>query len=181
MTMADIAKEYGQALFELASEEKQEEYILEEIKALREILKSNPELLKVLNAPNISKDERITIVDSVFKGRMHEYLCSFLKILTERRYLSELFECFKEYESCYEDKNSVVKATVSSAVELSELQKEALKKKLCEKTGKSVDMKYHVDPELLGGIRVNMDGVLFEGTVRARLDELRNNLKKETL
>lgn len=179
--MADVAKEYGQALFELAKEEHIEGKILDELRVLRKILSSNQDLLKLLDAPNINLEERIKVIDDVFKGRMHEYLCSFLKLMTERRHIPELFDCFREYEHCYEDMNAIIEAKVTSAVELSPEQKEALYEKLREKAGKTVVMKYYVDPELLGGIRVNMDGVLFEGTVKARLDEMRNNLKKETL
>ena len=181
MTMADVAKEYGRALFELAEDEQIEGLILDELRVLRQILKSNPDLLKLLDAPNINLEERVKVIDSIFKEKMHEYLCSFLKLMTERRHSPEIFDCFKEYEECYENKNAIVEVDVSSAVELNETQKDALFEKLREKAGKTVVVKYHVEPELLGGIRVNMDGKLFEGTVRARLDELRNSLKKETL
>lgn len=181
MTMADVAKEYGRALFELATEEQIEELILGEIRELRNILKDNSDFLKLLDAPNINLEERVTVIDSVFSGKIHEYLCSFLKLLTERRHSPDVFGCFDEYESCYEDKNAIIEAYVTSAVELSDSQRQALFEKLRAKAGKTVVMKCHVDPKLIGGIRVNMDGVLFEGTIRARLDELRNNLKKETL
>ena len=54
MTMADVAKEYGRALFELAEDEQIEGLILDELRVLRQILKSNPDLLKLLDAPNIN-------------------------------------------------------------------------------------------------------------------------------
>ena len=181
MIMADVAKEYGQALFELAAEEHIEGLILDELRVLRQIIKANPDLIKLLDAPNINLEERIQVIDSIFKGKVHEYLCSFLKLMTERRHFPEIFACFEEYERSYEDMNAIIEAHVTSAVELSSSQKEALFEKLREKAGKTVVVKYHVEPELIGGIRVNMDGILFEGSIRARLDELRSNLKKETL
>lgn len=181
MTMADVAREYGQALFELAKEESIDSLILDEIRVLRDILKENPEFLKLLDAPNINLEDRLNAIDNVFKGKAHQYVCSFLKLMTERRHSPEIFGCIAEYERCYEEENAIIEAHVTSAVELSEAQKEALFKKLQAKAGKTVAISYEVEPGLLGGIRVNMDGVLFEGTVRARLDELRSNLKKETL
>ena len=181
MTMADVAKEYGSALFELADEEGIEECILHELLVLKDILKSNPDFMKLLDAPNINLDERIGTIDMVFKDKLHKYLCSFMKLMTERRHIPYLFACFSEYERCYEEHNAIVEAHVTSAVELSETQKKALFEKLREKAGKKIVMKCHVEPELIGGIKVNMDGVLFEGSIRARLDELRTNLKKETL
>lgn len=181
MTMTDVAKEYGRALFELAEEEQIETVILEEIRALRKILKDNSDFMRLLDAPNINLEERIASIDTVFSGRLHKYLCSFLKLLTERRHSNEVFDCFAEYERCYEGKNAIIEAHVTSAIELSDTQKEALFEKLRQKAGKSVVMKCHVDPELIGGIRVNMDGELFEGSVKARLEGLRNTIKKETL
>ena len=179
--MADVAREYGSALFELADEEGIETLILDEIRAVRNILKDNPGFMKLLDAPNINLEERIKIIDEAFNGRVHQYICSFLKLMTERRHSSELFDCFFEYEKCYEDKNAIVEAYVTSAVELSDKQKEELTVKLRQKAGKNLVINYLVDPELIGGIKVNMDGVLYEGSIRARLDELRSNLKKETL
>lgn len=181
MTMADVANEYGRALFELSVDEHIEGRVLDELRVLRKILKSNQDLIKLLDAPNINLEERLKVIDSIFKGKIHEYLCSFMKIMTERRHFPEIFACIDEYERSYEDMNAIIVAHVTSAVELSESQKEALFEKLRDKAGKTVVVKYHVEPEVIGGIRVNMDGVLFEGTVKSRLDDLRNSLKKETL
>jgi len=181
MTMADVGKEYGRALFELAEEEALDMALVEEIRTLEKILKENPDLIKLLDAPNINLEERINVIDTVFADRVHKYLCSFMKLLTEKRYFQEIFDCFIEYKNCIEEKNSIIEAHVTSAAPLSEEQKDALYSKLTKKANKKIIVKYEVDPELLGGIRVNMDGELFEGTIKARLHELRSNLKKETL
>lgn len=181
MTMADAAKEYAMALFELAKEEHIEGLILDELRVLRKILRENQELMKLLDAPNINLEDRISFIDKVFKDKMHRYLCSFLKLMTERRHSPELFACIDEYERCYDKENAITVAYVSSAVELSDAQKDALYEKLKEKAGGMLLVKYRIEPELIGGIRVNMNDVLFEGTLRARLDELKNNVNKETL
>lgn len=179
--MSDVSKEYGGALFELALEEGLDFEILDQIQIVREILKNNPEYIKLLDAPNIAKDERLGAVDQAFRGRVHEYLCSFLKLLTERGRIREIFSCADEYETRYYENKGLVVAEVQSAVELTDKQKNAVLAKLEKSTGRDVELKCRVNPSLIGGMRILVNGALYEGSVKAKLNELRGTLTGTTL
>ena len=92
-----------------------------------------------------------------------------------------LRECFKVYDTLYSEAHGICRANVYSAVSLSDAQKEALRHTLEKKTGKRVELLCHIDPSLLGGVRVAMEGELFDGTVRFKLDRLRDALSAVTL
>lgn len=180
-TMSDVSKEYGGALFDLACEENIEFDILGELRVVNSIIRQNPDYIKFLASPNIPKSDRVGAVDAAFGGKVHQYVCSFLKMLTERGYARFISECISEYEDRYYEYKGLVIAKVQSAVELSDKQKNAVLSKLEKITGKEIELRCTVDPGLIGGMRILIGDTLYEGTVRAKLDELKNTLSATTL
>ena len=180
-TMSDVSKEYGGALFDLSCEEKIEYDILCQLRVVDTVLRGNPDYVKFLASPNIPKAERIEAVDAAFGGKVHQYINSFLKLLTERGYARYICECISEYDSRYYEYKGLVVAKVQSAVELSDKQKNAVLSKLEKMTGKEIELRCTVDPALIGGMRIFIGDTLYEGTVKAKLDELKHTLSATTL
>ena len=108
-------------------------------------------------------------------------LSRILKIMIERGYARELRGCFAEFEKLYYERHGILKAYVQSAVSLTDEQCEALREKLQSYSKKSVELSTKVVPSLIGGIRVELDGKLLEGSVRAGLDRLRSDIDKTIL
>ncbi len=179
--MSDAAKEYGGALFALAEEEGISDQILADVRAVRELLKEEPGYLKLLSTVSILKSDRVALIDQAFSGNVHPYLCSFLKLLTERGHSSTILSCCDVYEDLYCEANHIIRADVISAVPLTEEQKQRLQDTLNRRTGKNVEIAYEIDPNLIGGMKVTVDGTLLEDTIRARLDHFRDKLDKITL
>ena len=75
-----VSKTYGEALFELAHEENRASEMLKEIQSVQEILKSNPEFCNMMLHPGIAKQEKLKIVDEVFKGRTSDEITGFIRI-----------------------------------------------------------------------------------------------------
>ena len=78
------AKEYGKALFLITEEDGVSDKILSDINLTEGVLKANPDYVKLLNSPALSKDERVELVGKAFSG-IDERLSNLLKLLTERR------------------------------------------------------------------------------------------------
>ena len=74
--MTQVGSVYGEALYGLAREEGLEKVILGELKVLNESFSREPGFLKLLSAPNLSKEERCKIIDDCFRGKVHEYVLS---------------------------------------------------------------------------------------------------------
>lgn len=179
--MSQIAANYAQALYSLAQEEAQTKQILDEMAALDSAFGQEPGFLRMLSAPNISKEQRCAILDDSFRGKIAPYLLNFLKLLTEKRYIRQFSDCCKAYRALYYEENGIMPVNVVSAVELTQSQREKLQKKLETLTGKTVELTNRVDPEVLGGIRLDYDGKRVDGTVKNRLDSVRELLKNTVI
>ena len=175
--MTDAGREYGTALFELAKEEGIDKEMLEILREVRGIFRAEPEYMELLSAPTISAEERVKAVDQAFRNEVPEILCSFLKLLTEHGYAHSFSACRKEYVDRYNEAHGILPVRAVTAVEVSPALKERLEAKLRAVTGKTVDVTYTIDPDCIGGIRLDMDGSRLDGTVRRRLDDLRDALK----
>ena len=90
-------------------------------------------------------------------------------------------DCCKAYQNCYNEDNGIVPVSVVTAVPLTQEQSQRLREKLAKMTGKIVELECTVDPECLGGVRLDYDGKRVDDTLAHRLDALRNLLKNTIL
>ena len=179
--MTQIGSVYGEALYSLAREEGLDKSILEELKVLDLSFSQEPEFLKLLSAPNLSKDERCKIIDDCFRGRVHEYVLNCLKILTEKGYIRHFSECVESFREQYNADHGILCVTAVTAVALNRAQTEKLCAKLTGVTGKTIDLTNRVDPSCMGGVRLDYDGKRLDDTVSHRLDAIGNLLKNTVL
>lgn len=179
--MTESAKMYGGSLYDLAAEEKLEARLLEELDAVADLLRANPDYLRLLSMPNLPKKERCGLLDEALRGSVHPYILNFCKLLCENGTLRELGGCARAYRERYNKANGIVEATAVSAVALTRSQEDALRARLEAATGKRIDLTVKVDPNVLGGIRLDMEGLQLDGTVQNRLSALRGSIAGATL
>jgi F-type H+-transporting ATPase subunit delta len=179
--MTQVGAIYGQALYDLARSEQLDCAILQELAVLDESFSAEPDYLKLLCAPQLSKQERCRIVDESFVGKVHPYVLNFLKLLTEKGYMRHFHSCFETFEELYNQDNGIVPVTVTTAVVLSQEQEDRLQQKLSAITGKTVRLKCRIDPAVLGGVQLDMGNIRMEDTVAQRLENLRKLLQQTTI
>ena len=155
--------------------------ILSQIQVLEQSFSAEPDFLRLLAAPSLSKDERIRIIDESFRGKVHPYVLNFLKLLTEKGYARQFSACAKAYKVLYNEDNGIVEVRAVTAVELTAQQEEKLLEKLQKVTGKQVQLQTRVDPSCIGGIRLDYDGKRVDGTVQNRLESIGALLKNTVL
>ena len=174
--MTEIARMYGGSLYDLAAEEGLETRILGELDEVSAILKGDPEYLHLLSIPSIPKKERCALLDEAFRGKVHLYVLNFLKILCEKGTLRELPGCARAFRVKYNQAHGILEATAVSAIPMTAEQTERLHEKLEAVTGKKIDLKTKVEPGVLGGIRLDIEGTELDGTVQNRLARLRRSI-----
>ena len=179
--MTQIGSVYGEALYELALSENLIEEIRAQLLVLYESFQAEPDFLRLLCSPNLSKQERCQILDDSFRGRIQLYLLNFLKILTEKGYIKQFSSCCEMFTQLYNRDHNIVSVTAVTAVALSQKQSEALTQKLTRITGKNILLRNRVNPACLGGVRLDYDGQRLDGTVRNHLDRLREMLNNTVL
>ncbi|MDO4619526.1 MAG: ATP synthase F1 subunit delta [Lachnospiraceae bacterium] len=176
--MTQTARLYGGSLYELAAEEQLTDNILEEMKAIRRLFWENPDYVKLLADPAIPKEERKDLIEKTFGDQAERYLVNFLKMLCERGILQEFAGCCEEFTRRYNADHNIAEAVAVSAVPLSEKQLQALQEKLEKISGKKIALTQKTDPSVLGGLRVEMEGKLMDGTVQGRLSGISRKLNE---
>ncbi len=179
--MTEASNQYGHALYELAKEEGITEEVIPQLKVLNDLFTAEPDFVALLNIPSISKAERCQIIDDSFRGKVHPYVLNFLKILTEKGYIRHFSSCCKVFMQCNNEDKGILCVTAVTAVPLSDALKQKLHEKLSSVTGKTIDLDCRIDPSCLGGVRLDFDGKQVDGTVRRRLEDVRNILKNTVL
>jgi len=177
--VTELAKEYGAGLYQLAAEENASAQILDQMRTLRGCFKEQPQFLRLLSNMALSKEERVGIIDTAFRGQVHPYMLNFLKILCERGALSEFAGCEEAYRELFNKENGVVEASVTTGEKLSDEQRERLIEKLRQMTGKQIDLLEKVDPKVVGGVLLEMNGQRYDNTVRHRLESIRRAMVGE--
>ena len=179
--MTQFAKLYGGSLFDLAAEEGADGAILDQLEECLSLLRDNTDYLKLLSTPSLPKKERCGLLDQALRGSVHQYLLNFLKILCERGQLGQLSQCAAAYRQKYNQAHGILEATAVSAVALTDDQALRLRQKLESVTGKQIRLRCKVDPAVLGGIRLDIDGTELDGTVQSRLAGLRGAIAAAAL
>ena len=174
----ELSKSYAGALFSLAAENGEQEEVSRALETVTQVLRENPDYLEFLAAPSIAIDERSAAIDQAFGGRVPEHVTSFLQVLCRRGHARSYFECAKEYRRLLDHANRVAQARIVSAVELSAAQKRALVEKLERQSGKRVEPEYIVDETLLGGLVVEMEGRVLDGSLKKDLQQVKEVIEK---
>ena len=179
--MTQTASVYAQALYSLTKEENCSGIVLEELKVLDESFKQEPDFLRLLAAPNISKEERCGVLDDSFRGKVHPYVLNFMKLLTERGYIRGFSDCCMSFREEYNREHGILEVCAVTAVELKPEQSRRLADKLRSITGKTVELTNRIDASCMGGVRLDYDGRRVDDTVAHRLDTVRRMLKNTVL
>lgn len=176
--MTDIGREYGTALFSLALEENRVKEYYSELLTVKAVITENPEYIDFLSSPSIPVSERCDAVASAFSDVLSENLLSFVQLLTEKGHARSFYECIAEYKKLLDESERVSVAKVTSAFSLSETEKSNIKSKLEKVSGRKVTLECTVDEKLLGGIVVEIDGKVMDGSIRHRLGEVKDVISK---
>ena len=177
--MTEFGREYGEGLYALCAEENIDPAVLQELQVLKQAFEENDGFVKLLGNMSMSKEERVAIADETLKGQIHEYTLNFIKILVERGGIYEFGECVRAYQDCYNRAHQVAVAEVTTAQPLSEEQRKRLMEKLAGMTGKEIVIKETVDPSVMGGVLLQMDGKRYDNTVRHRLSAIKQSIAGE--
>ena len=178
--MRQTDREYAEALFSLCVEENVLETARSDMKTVKEVILENPEYSLLLASPAIPLSQRLAAIDEAFDGKICEYCVYFLKLLCEKGRIPVLLDSIREFEELCTAYQGRIEATITSAVVLSEEQKAALIEKLEKANNKIIVPTYKVDPEIMGGILVEMDGRVYDGTLKSRLRDVKEVMLYDT-
>ncbi len=179
MIMGSIARRYAKALFSLAVETGRVEAWATSLLSLKAAVEGSPDLRDVLSNPVYSKEQRRAIVEKLAAAlSLDPEPRSLLLLLGDRNrlsYLSAVVDTFRDYADQHLGR---VRAKVTSAVKLEDGAAQAMAEKLSQATKAKVLLERAVDPAILGGVVAQVESLVYDGSVRTQLEDLRKQLKR---
>jgi len=170
-----IAKRYAEAFLGYAKQSIGKEKAVEDLKNLKMILRSNLDFEEFLYNPEITFSEKREVVNKVLQASFAEETMQFLQLLIEKERISSIIEICDYVRINYsygEAVDALLKTSYPLDLDLIRKIKEHLETKLKKKLNFHIEL----DPDLLGGVQVTVGNILFDGSVRKRLDELKEKL-----
>jgi len=177
MLAAEVAKRYAHGLFLLAQEKNAIDQVSEEMKDIDTLLERDRSLLNFLAAPQVRDQDKISVMRSVFSGKVSKIVEEFLMLVVTKHRDQHIHDIAEEFEEIVLDHKGFVKTQVITAVEITEDEKNRLKDKLEKKSNKKVLIKTRVDEAIIGGVIVVLGDKIIDKSIRYQLQLLNAQLR----
>ncbi|HZI91176.1 MAG TPA: ATP synthase F1 subunit delta [Thermoleophilaceae bacterium] len=175
--MEEIAEVYSRSLFEVAQEADALDRIHDELGEFADVLADNRELQVFFFSPYFSSQEKKDGIAKLVTDADDNFV-RFLELLAERHRVPAVFRIRRAFDEMWAEENKLLPVTVTSAVELDDQLVQDIGKRITEQTDRKVDLSSKVDPDVLGGIVLQVGNMVLDASVRHRLEALRKQVVK---
>lgn len=174
---SSIALKYARALADVAFESKSEDNSLAELEAFRRLLGEYPELREALQNPAVPFSAKRGVVEGVAKKLpLSGHILNFVLIILEHNRIRKFHDFVDAFREVVDQRRGIVRARVFSARDLPEPVKTRLGRAMSGYLGKKVDLSYRTDESLIGGLKLEVGSMIFDGSIRTRLDVIHKKL-----
>jgi F-type H+-transporting ATPase subunit delta len=175
-----VARRYAVALADVVLARGEAQEVREELAAWDELVRSNAQLLEVFRHPAITYEQKRGVLEELIRrARPRPTTANFLKVLLQNGRLGELSEVSTQFAQELDRRSGVVTAQVTTARPLAADAQEALRARLGQLTGSRVRLQFEVDDELIGGVVTRIGSTLYDGSVRGRLQQIKQRMVGE--
>jgi F-type H+-transporting ATPase subunit delta len=173
--MEEIARVYANALFGAAKDRGKLDAIRDQLAQFVAALEENRELRLFLFSPYFSSAEKIDGLKKAVTGAEPEFV-NFLQLLLEKGRMPVIFRIRRQYDALWDKENKRLAVTVTSAVELDPAVAKQIAAEIEEQTGNTVELSSRIDPDILGGLVVQVGDMVLDTSIRNRLEKLRKSV-----
>lgn len=173
-----VSERYAQALLELVSDNLSKENILKELLDITESVIGSGDLNKVMTSPVISDDEKKNVISKLFENTTNKVILNFLKLLIDKNRFSMLESITKEYKNEINRLNNLLSINVTSAIDLTEDEKSAIKDKLSNILNKNIELEWATNPDIIAGLVFEVGDNIIDNSLRHKLQDLSRNIMK---
>ena len=173
--MAGSASRYAKAIFELASEDGKIDQWSRELVLIRAVF-DDPTAREIIANPSVSVETRIKAVEALDLPGIGPRGLNLMRLLVASRRVDRIDEIVEHFEVLADEAAGRVRARVTTAIPLSEADREKLGADLSARLGKDVRLVAQVDPSILGGLLLQVGDRLTDASVAGRLDQLRRKV-----
>jgi F-type H+-transporting ATPase subunit delta len=172
-----VARRYAKALAEIGESQGTLQDLLRELDSVDALVRANGDLQRLVSFPLIAPSKRAAAFDMILeKTDASAMLRKFFSVVTKAARLSLLHDIVAAFHDLVDEKMGVVEARVTSVQALSGTQSERLCASLAVRTGKTIRIKWHQNPALLGGLQVQLGSTVYDASLQGRLRLLKAQL-----
>jgi F-type H+-transporting ATPase subunit delta len=172
-----VAIRYAQALMDLANERNLVEQFSKDVDEISQVLDSSKDLRAMMHNPVIRPHVKHNVLQQIFASHLSKEMLNFLNLLVHKGRGEMLHSTIVEFRKLVDTKQNVVRAKVTSAVELSEDQRKAIQDRLASLTGQKVVSSYFLDPSLKGGFVARIGDTQIDASLKHQLEILREQFR----
>jgi F-type H+-transporting ATPase subunit delta len=179
--MAAITSRYARAFADVVFDLKlAPASVLKQLYGMVSVVKSNQVLQRIWENPSVPAEQKRALLDAIVaRENVSKPARNFLAVLIDHRRIEQLPEIVREVESELDTRQGFAETDVTSARELSAIEKGALEGKIAAMTGKKVRAHYAIDPRILGGAIVRLGSTIYDGSVKGQLQRMKEQLAAE--
>jgi len=176
-----IGRIYAKALLDAAGEAGVVDLVLEEFESLlQDVVAVNPELREALTGQILSEEQRIAVLNKAFGDRMNQTLLTFLKVVTQHDRQDCLVEIYEATVKLNNEARGLVQVTATTATPMTEETAGSLASRLQQQLGKEIRLNPETDPEIIGGLVLQIGDTVIDGSVANRLKQVRRQALEST-
>lgn len=175
--MEEIAEVYARSVFEVAKEGDKLDTVREQLGQLADALGESRDLQVFFFSPYFSTDEKREGLEKVLSDA-DEIVANFAALLVEKHRMPALFRIRQRFEALWQEENKVLPVQITSAVELDESTVSSIGDRIGEKTGRKIELRSSVDPDILGGLVLQVGNNVLDASIRNRLENLRKQVAR---
>ena len=175
--MEEIAEVYARSLFEVAQEHDVLDRVHEELGQFADAMNDSHDLRVFFFSPYFTSQEKKEGITQLLDDADESFV-RFLELLAERHRMPVVFRVRRRFDELWREENKLLPVTVTSAVDLDPELVEGLGKRIEEQTGRHIELSSRVNPEVLGGIVLQVGNMVLDASVRNRLDQLRKTVAR---
>ena len=177
MSVETVARRYATALADVVTKTSETDSVKTELKTWEQLISSNTDLQTAFGNPSISLVNKEKVLENLIeKTKPMKTTANFLRVLLRNGRLTEIGEINEKFASVLEERSGAVSAQITSARSLSEVEKAEMQSNLSKLTGKTVSLNFQTDETLIGGVVTRIGSTVYDGSVKARLAELKHQM-----
>ena len=173
--MEEISRVYADALFGAAKDAGRLDEVHDQLAAFADAVSENREMSVYLFSPYFSSSEKKEGIAKAVEGA-DPLLTNFLDLLVEKHRMPAIFRIRKDFDALWARERRLLEVTVTSAVDLDPEIAAKIGGEIERQTGQTVDLSVEVDPDVLGGLVVQVGNMVLDASVKNRLEKLRKNV-----
>ena len=178
-TSNSLVDRYASALYDLSVEYNCTDKIINDLNKIKIYEKQNKDFSMLLNNPLISNTDKLSVLTKILKNNnANNLLYNFIKIISKNHRFTSLINIINQFEKINAEKRGNIIANITTAEQLSKLQKNSIQKNLFTTLGNKLTINYAIDKSILGGLIIKVGSKMFDSSILTKINKIKLAIKE---